>query len=122
MSTVVDGHVPNYVDPETRVPLLLGVQISFTAIALIIVLLRLYTRKFIRHVLTAEDWIATASLVCSASPHFLDNFAHQSNIIKVLGVASTISSCLGKFFKASPTEDNIDGEGRRSGWHGVTLL
>lgn len=72
MSTVIDGHVPNYVDSETRVPLLLGVQISFTAVAVAIVLLRLYTRKFIRHVLTVEDWTATVSLVCIASLQFLD--------------------------------------------------
>lgn len=72
MSTVVDGHVPNYVDPETRVPLLLGVQVSFTVVAVTIVLLRLYTRKFIRHVLTVEDWIATVSLVCNANLRFLD--------------------------------------------------
>lgn len=124
MSTVVDGHVPNYVDPETRVPLLLGVQISFTAVALIIVLLRLYTRKFIRHVLTAEDWIATVSLVCSASLQFLwlSFYRHRSDTFKVLGVASTISSCLGNCSKASPTIDNIDGQSRRFGWHGATLL
>lgn len=67
MGTVIDGHIPNYVDPETRVPLLLGVQITFITITVAIVLLRLYTRKFIRQVLTAEDWIAAASLVCQIS-------------------------------------------------------
>lgn len=64
MSTAIDGHVPNYDNPETRVPLLLGVQISFTAAATTVVLLRFYTRTVIREVLTAEDWIAGASLVC----------------------------------------------------------
>lgn len=59
----IDGHIPNYVDPETKVPLVLGVQISLTAVALGVVALRLYTRKYIRKMLTAEDWVAAASMV-----------------------------------------------------------
>lgn len=62
-ATVIDGHVPNYVDPETQVPSILGIQISLTATAMVVVALRLYTRKCIRNVLTIEDWVATASMV-----------------------------------------------------------
>lgn len=61
--TEIDGHIPNYVDPETKVPLLLGVHISLTTVALAVVALRLYTRKYIRKILTAEDWVAAASMV-----------------------------------------------------------
>lgn len=64
--TEIDGHVPNYVDPETKVPPLLGVQISLTALAIAVVLLRLYTRKYIRKMLTAEDWIAAMCMASSA--------------------------------------------------------
>lgn len=35
---------PNYVNPETRVPQLLGVQISLTTVAFLIVLGRIFTR------------------------------------------------------------------------------
>lgn len=65
--TEIDGHIPNYVDPETKVPLLLGIQISLTALALIVVALRLYTRKYIRKMLTTEDWVASASMASQPS-------------------------------------------------------
>lgn len=64
--TEIDGHIPNYVDPPTRVPEFLGVQISFTIVALVVVGLRLYTRKSIRNILTAEDYVAAVSMVCMA--------------------------------------------------------
>ncbi|KAI0125020.1 hypothetical protein BJ170DRAFT_484894 [Xylariales sp. AK1849] len=72
--TLIDGHVPNYVNPDSQVPVFLGVQISLTLLAAIVVALRLYTRKYIRNVLTIEDWVASASML--------------------LALISTIVSCL----------------------------
>ncbi|OCL11079.1 hypothetical protein AOQ84DRAFT_202122 [Glonium stellatum] len=74
MVQTIDGHVPNYVNPQTRVPEYLGVQISLTAFTLIIVLLRLYTRRFLRNVFSLEDWVAAFSML--------------------LALVSTIISCL----------------------------
>ncbi|KAF2810362.1 uncharacterized protein BDZ99DRAFT_476533 [Mytilinidion resinicola] len=69
MVQTIDGHVPNYVNPATRVPEFLGVQISLTVLALIIVLLRVYTRKFMRNVFGIEDWLTILAifLLCVAT-------------------------------------------------------
>lgn len=61
--TLIDGHVPNYVDPETKVPRFLGVQTALTMLALIVVALRVYTRKFIHNIFSTEDWVAVGSMV-----------------------------------------------------------
>ncbi|KAF2499697.1 hypothetical protein BU16DRAFT_558008 [Lophium mytilinum] len=69
MVRTIDGHVPNYVNPATRVPEFLGVQISLTVLALIIVILRVYTRKLLRNVFGIEDWLTILAvfLLCVAT-------------------------------------------------------
>lgn len=86
--TTIDGHIPNYVNPETKVPLLLGVQISLTAAALVVVLLRLYTRKYIRNTLTAEDWVTVASMV--RRRHDFTFTQHPDAQLTYLGAVSDI--------------------------------
>ncbi|KAL1960393.1 hypothetical protein VTO42DRAFT_7692 [Malbranchea cinnamomea] len=72
----MDDHPPpNYVNPETRQPELLGVQISMTALAVLLVGLRLYTRKVIKGGFGPDDWTILAATV--------------------LAVIMTICSCLG---------------------------
>lgn len=73
--TLVDGHVPNYVDPPTKQPLVMGVQIGMTATAVLCVALRLYTRKVIRNVFGAEDWVLIGAMS--------------------LAIVATICTCLG---------------------------
>ena len=73
--TLVDGHVPNYVNPPTKQPLVMGVQIGMTATALLCVALRLYTRKVLRNVFGAEDWVIIVAMA--------------------LAIVATICTCLG---------------------------
>ncbi|CZR54207.1 uncharacterized protein PAC_04090 [Phialocephala subalpina] len=73
--TTIAGHVPNYVNPVTRQPVLLGINISFTLAALICVGLRVYTRKFLRNVAGVEDLIIMAAML--------------------FAVTATICTCLG---------------------------
>lgn len=54
---------PNYDNPETRQPELLGVQISMTVLALLIVSLRLYTRKQLKGAFGPDDWTILAATV-----------------------------------------------------------
>lgn len=60
--TLVGGHVPNYVNPPSQQPLVLGVQIGMTAFALVCVALRLYTRKCLRNVFGIEDWFIMTAM------------------------------------------------------------
>lgn len=55
--------LPNYVNPSTRVALVLGVEIPLTSIAILVVLLRFYCQAFLRDVLVAEDYIMALAIV-----------------------------------------------------------
>ena len=73
--TLIYGHVPNYVDPPTQQPLVIGLQIGLTAAALLCVVLRLYTRKMLRNVFGAEDWVIIVAMF--------------------LAIVATVCTCLG---------------------------
>lgn len=62
-SKMADHPPPNYVNPETRQPELLGVQISMTVVADFIVCLRLYTRKHLKGAFGLDDWTILAAMV-----------------------------------------------------------
>lgn len=54
---------PNYVNPETRVPELLGVQIGLTTFSFLIVLARLFTRARIVRFWGADDVAISVAIV-----------------------------------------------------------
>jgi len=54
---------PNYVDPETRGPMLVVVPVVLVIISFLIVALRLYTRVVLIKSVGADDWLIGASTV-----------------------------------------------------------
>jgi hypothetical protein len=68
------GHIPNYVDPPSRVPEFLGVQIGMTALAWVVVSLRIVTRTCIAPRrkdslgLEIDDFLIIAGLVSGHNP------------------------------------------------------
>lgn len=56
-------HIPNYVNPETRVPELLGVQIGLTVLAFLIVSARVYTRTKIMRFWGTDDLAISVAMV-----------------------------------------------------------
>lgn len=55
---------PNYINPETRAPLVIGFNVSFVLLALIVVLLRIWSRRVIVGFLSADDWLIIVGWVC----------------------------------------------------------
>ncbi|TID23479.1 hypothetical protein E2P81_ATG03050 [Venturia nashicola] len=53
----------NFVDPETRVNLLLGIEAPFTILAIIFVCARFYSRTCLRNVLGWDDWVMALAAV-----------------------------------------------------------
>ncbi|KAI5798913.1 hypothetical protein EDC01DRAFT_22741 [Geopyxis carbonaria] len=66
---------PNYVNPETRVPEFLGVQIGMTALALVIVSARLWTRARLVRAIGLDDYLIAVAMA--------------------LGTVQTILTCMG---------------------------
>lgn len=62
---------PNLVNPETRVDLMLGVEISTTAAMALVMVGRFYTRLRLVKVLGKEDWIMLAATVVYNLTHLL---------------------------------------------------
>ena len=48
---------PNYINPETRQPEILRVEISLQAAALVVLFLRLYARHYLGQQYRTDDWI-----------------------------------------------------------------
>ena len=48
---------PNYINPETRQPEILRVEISLQATALVVLFLRLYARHYLGQQCRTDDWI-----------------------------------------------------------------
>jgi len=48
---------PNFVNPQTRVNLLLGIEVPITILTIIFILARFYSRTYLRHVLGWDDWV-----------------------------------------------------------------
>lgn len=48
---------PNFVNPETRVNLLLGIEAPITILTVIFVCARFYSRTCLRNVLGWDDWV-----------------------------------------------------------------
>jgi hypothetical protein len=63
LSVLASWPTPNYIDPVTRGPGLLIVNIVFSALAFIVVALRLYTRVWITRSLGMDDVFVFAALV-----------------------------------------------------------
>lgn len=55
---------PNYINPPTRAPMVLATNITFTALSLIILLLRVYSRQTIHGQLNYEDFMCVIAWVC----------------------------------------------------------
>lgn len=55
----------NYVDPESRKTLLLGVEATITTLALIFVAARFYARTCVKQLLGRDDWCMLAAMTCS---------------------------------------------------------
>ena len=60
---ILSWPTPNYVDPVTRGDAIFYVNSIFIAVVVIICILRLYTRFFIKHWLGADDAFITIALV-----------------------------------------------------------
>jgi hypothetical protein len=58
--------LPNYINPESRKPLVLGVEITLTFIASLFVAARFYSRTYIKHVLGWDDWLMLVAMVSSS--------------------------------------------------------
>lgn len=64
---------PNYSNPESRRGALLGVEIVLLFITVLVMALRMYTRKVIRKSVGLDDWLmtlATVTLALSSSMAF----------------------------------------------------
>jgi hypothetical protein len=59
--------LPNYVDPETRTSLVLGVEIPLTIVTIIFVACRFYSRTVIVRALGWDDWLMLAAVVHTPS-------------------------------------------------------
>jgi len=55
---------PNYIDPETRGPALLIVELTVLPIALIVLVLRLYVRCIVLKNSGWDDWLMVCAAVC----------------------------------------------------------
>jgi hypothetical protein len=49
--------LPNYVNPKTRVNLLLGIEAPLTGITILFVGARFYSRTMVKRVLGWDDWV-----------------------------------------------------------------
>jgi len=54
---------PNFVNPESRKSLVIGVEVTITFLAALAVLARFYARTFIKRVLGWDDWLMLAAMV-----------------------------------------------------------
>ncbi|KAI9834034.1 MAG: hypothetical protein M1819_003319 [Sarea resinae] len=64
MASATTAHThppPNYKNPPTRQPEFLAIQITFTSVAVIIVGLRVFTRRHYRKIFGADDWVIMAA-------------------------------------------------------------
>lgn len=59
---------PNYVDPVTRGPLLYIINGIFFGLATITIIVRLYTRIFVRRWVGLDDYLITFAWVCPQQP------------------------------------------------------
>jgi hypothetical protein len=61
-----NGEIPNYIDPPTRAPMIIGVSITFLLLSLLFVIGRLYSRIRILRSTGLEDYFVVFSWVQSA--------------------------------------------------------
>ena len=54
---------PNFVNPTTRVPIVLGSTVSTCVLALLLTSGRLYARAYIKHVLGIDDWMMLCAVI-----------------------------------------------------------
>lgn len=66
---------PNHVNPETEVPTILGTEISLTAVMIMFVVMRFYSRLHVKHMWGADDTVM--------------------GVAAALSVAHTMTTCLG---------------------------
>jgi len=58
---------PNYVNPQTRVDLLLGVEAPLTGLAILFVGARFYSRTYVKYVLGWDDWFMAAATLLAVA-------------------------------------------------------
>jgi hypothetical protein len=61
--------LPNYVDPDTRAGLVLGIEIPFTVVAVLIVGGRMVSPIFTQRTHGLEDWFIAFACVSHPSQH-----------------------------------------------------
>ncbi|KAL7269025.1 hypothetical protein RUND412_008326, partial [Rhizina undulata] len=54
---------PNFVNPQSRGPILLAFELTIISLTVLTVTLRVYTRAFINHSIRADDWIMVIATV-----------------------------------------------------------
>ena len=48
---------PNYVNPETRVNLVLGIEAPLTCLTILFVGARFYSRTYVKYCIGLDDWV-----------------------------------------------------------------
>jgi hypothetical protein len=61
-----NGEIPNYIDPPSYAPMILGVSISFLILSLLFVIGRLYSRIFLLRNVAFDDYFVAFSWVQAA--------------------------------------------------------
>ncbi|RPA79038.1 hypothetical protein BJ508DRAFT_150421 [Ascobolus immersus RN42] len=60
------GEIPNYINPETKAPMIIGVSITFTVVSLLFLITRVYSRIRILRKVGLEDYLLIFSWVQAA--------------------------------------------------------
>ncbi|KAF2663235.1 hypothetical protein BT63DRAFT_380313 [Microthyrium microscopicum] len=68
---------PNFVNPQSRKPIVIGVEIPITVIAATVVIARFYARTYIKHVLGWDDWLMMGAMICAIAITILHCLATQ---------------------------------------------
>ena len=72
---------PNYVNPSTRVPALIGVMTSFTVAMLPFVIARIHMRLRLKGRLRIDDWVIINSAACDTQTYYLHFYVTNTFIV-----------------------------------------
>jgi hypothetical protein len=79
---ILSWPTPNYENPVTRGHALVVVNAIFIALVVIVVVLRLYTRIFIKRWFGSDDIFILLALVCPIPLRFDSSLAYLHDIVK----------------------------------------
>jgi hypothetical protein len=96
--------LPNYVNPERRGPALLIINCVLLPLALVVVVLRLYTRLTIARSQGLDDLFIALASVNPLNPNILGLWL-TCFLIPAIGL--TVSVCLGKTSNCYPCSPNL---------------